>query len=44
MADVTVRQGIEVLLKEALPELIAVVDDTDHSQGDDPYFKTKKGA
>ncbi len=43
MADVTMRQGIEVVLKEAFPELIAVVDDTDHSLGENPHFKTKKG-
>ena len=44
MADVTLRQGVEVLLKEELPSLVAVVDETDHSQGSEPYFKTKKGA
>ena len=43
MASVTLRQGIEPLLREAVPELIAVVDTTDHQAGTNPYFKTKKG-
>ncbi len=42
MADVTLRQGVEVMVKAAIPEIIAVVDTTDHTQGTDPYFKTKK--
>ena len=44
MADVTLRQGIEPLLKERLPEIISVVDETAHEQGKHPFFKTKKGA
>ena len=43
MADVTLRQGVEVMVKTAVPEIIDVVDTTDHTQGTDPYFKTKKG-
>ncbi|MCZ6577293.1 MAG: NifU family protein [Gammaproteobacteria bacterium] len=43
MADVTLRQGVEVLIKEHVPEIVSVVDDTDHTQGRQPYFKTKKG-
>lgn len=43
MADVTLRQGVEVMVKAAIPEIIAIVDTTDHTQGTDPYFKTKKG-
>jgi cystathionine gamma-synthase len=42
MADVTLRQGVEVMVKAAIPEIIAIVDTTDHTQGTDPYFKTKK--
>jgi Fe-S cluster biogenesis protein NfuA len=44
MADVTLRQGVEVMIKQAVPEIIAIVDRTDHAAGTDPYFKTKKGA
>jgi len=43
MADVTLRQGIEVIIKEEVAEIVAVVDVTDHANGTNPYFKTKKG-
>ena len=43
MADVTLRQGVEPLLKERIPEIVSLVDETDHSQGRQPFFKTKKG-
>lgn len=44
MAHVTLRQGIEVMIKEQVPEIVCVVDVTDHASGREPYFKTKKGA
>ncbi len=44
MADVTLRQGVEVMIKRQVPEIVAVVDATDHAAGTDPYFVTKKGA
>ncbi len=43
MADVTLRQGVEVMIKRQVPEIVAVVDATDHAAGTDPYFITKKG-
>ena len=43
MADVTLRQGVEVMIKRQVAEIVAVVDATDHAAGTDPYFKTKKG-
>src|SRR5881409_2712673 len=42
MADVTLRQGIEAMLQEHVPEVKGVVDITDHSAGTDPYFATAK--
>lgn len=36
--------GSDCLLKEQVPEIVAVVDATDHASGTNPYFKTKKGA
>ena len=42
MADVTLRQGVEVMIKDRVPEIVAVVDVTDHAAGRAPYFKTKK--
>ncbi len=38
MADMTLRQGIETRIKEALPEIIDVVDETNHAAGDSPYY------
>jgi Fe/S biogenesis protein NfuA len=42
MAQVTLKQGIERILLEMIPELTAVVDVTDHSLGDNPYFESAK--
>ena len=39
MIDTTVKQGVEVMLKEAIPELVGVFDITDHSEGESPFFK-----
>lgn len=44
MAEVTLRQGVEVLLREQVPDLVDVIDVTDHPAGHNPYFKTRKGA
>jgi len=43
MAEVTLRQGVEVLMKERIPTLLAIVDVTDHASGTNPYFQTSKG-
>jgi len=42
MASVTLTQGIEVTLKEAVPEIERVVDATDHASGSNPYFQPAK--
>ncbi len=42
LAQVTLRQGIERILMEAIPELTGVVDVTDHASGDDPYYESSK--
>ncbi|MDE3086616.1 MAG: NifU family protein [Acidobacteriota bacterium] len=42
LARVTLSQGIEVALREAVPELVAVVDVTDHAGGTNPYFESAK--
>jgi Fe-S cluster biogenesis protein NfuA len=36
------RQGIEVLLRRHVPEVVAVIDVTDHGSGDDPFFAPGK--
>lgn len=38
MVDVTLKHGIEKTLKSQLPEITAILDATDHSSGDNPYF------
>ena len=38
MAAATLRQGIEKILKDSIPELVAVVDVTDHDAGENPYY------
>ncbi|HLA15580.1 MAG TPA: NifU family protein [Candidatus Limnocylindrales bacterium] len=42
MADVTLRQGIEVAIKAAVPEIVAIVDTTDHASGTNPYYQPSK--
>ncbi len=34
----TLRQGVERMLRQAVPELTAVHDVTDHASGQNPYF------
>ena len=43
MVDVTLRQGIEALIREELPEIQQVVDTTDHASGSNPYYQPAKG-
>jgi Fe/S biogenesis protein NfuA len=38
MASATLRQGIEVMIRDAVPEITEVADVTDHASGTDPYF------
>ena len=38
MADVTLKEGIETRIKEVVPEIAEVVDTTDHSTGENPYY------
>jgi Fe-S cluster biogenesis protein NfuA len=42
MADVTLRQGIEGMLAQAVPEVRGIVDITDHTSGSNPYFQASK--
>lgn len=38
MADVTLKQGIETMILEAVPEIRHVLDTTDHAAGTNPYY------
>ena len=42
MAQVTLTQGIETSLREAIPEIGNIIDATDHASGDNPYFESAK--
>ena len=42
LAQVTLKQGIEKIILESIPELSQVVDVTDHASGDDPYYQSEK--
>jgi Fe/S biogenesis protein NfuA len=39
---VTLKQGIEKIILESIPELSQVVDVTDHASGDNPYYESQK--
>ncbi len=43
MASVTLTQGVETLVKQAYPQIEAVVDTTDHAGGTNPYYQPAKG-
>ena len=39
MANETLKQGIETMLREEIPEISEVLDTTDHAQGTNPYYR-----
>lgn len=38
MVDVTLKQGVEARIREVIPEIEEVVDTTDHSTGENPFY------
>jgi Fe-S cluster biogenesis protein NfuA len=42
LAEVTVRQGIEPLLRTRVPGVIGVIDVTDHPSGREPFYSAAK--
>lgn len=42
MADVTLKAGIERVIKEEAPEVTEVLDTTDHAAGQNPYYSAGK--
>ena len=42
MADVTLKQGVEVQIMQAVPSIRQVLDVTDHNSGDNPYYQPSK--
>ena len=43
MANVTLKQGIEVEIRRAVPKITTVLDTTDHAGGSNPYYEPGKG-
>ena len=42
MAAMTLRQGIERILRDNIPEIVEIVDVTDHQGGENPYYAASK--
>lgn len=42
MVDVTLKQGIEVMIKQSVPEITEILDSTDHASGKNPYYQPSK--
>jgi Fe-S cluster biogenesis protein NfuA len=42
MADVTLKQGVEKSIRQAIPEVGAIMDTTDHASGRNPYYSPSK--
>ncbi len=38
MSAMTLRDGIERAIKEAIPEVTEVIDATDHAAGENPFY------
>jgi Fe/S biogenesis protein NfuA len=42
MAAVTLSQGIEVAIRDSVPEIVNIVDVTDHASGTNPFYEAAK--
>lgn len=42
MVDVTLKQGIDVMIKQNVPEITEIMDTTDHASGRNPYYQPSK--
>lgn len=42
LASVTLRQGIERILRDSIPDIGRIIDVTDHASGADPYYQSAK--
>ena len=42
MTTVTLSQGIESTILDLVPEVLKVIDVTDHAQGENPYYESSK--
>lgn len=44
MIDVTMKNGVEATILEAIPQVKQVLDTTDHRSGENPYYESREGA
>ena len=42
MVNVTLKQGIEATIREEIPQIAGVVDQTDHQGGNNPFYQPAK--
>ncbi|HZN03297.1 MAG TPA: NifU family protein [Candidatus Polarisedimenticolia bacterium] len=42
MVNVTLKQGIEATIREEVPQIAGVIDQTDHAGGSNPYYQPAK--
>ena len=42
LAEVTLRQGIEPMLRARVPDMVGLIDVTEHEAGTDPFFAPAK--
>lgn len=41
-SQMTLRQGLEVMIKKVAPEIVEIVDTTDHAAGTNPFYQSRK--
>jgi Fe/S biogenesis protein NfuA len=44
MIDVTMKNGVEATILDAIPQVKQVLDTTDHRSGEKPYYESREGA
>ena len=42
MVGATLKQGVEVMVKENIPGIVEILDVTDHANGTNPYYQPAK--
>ena len=42
MVNVTLKQGVEVIIKENIPSITEILDVTEHADGTNPYYQPGK--
>ena len=38
-ASATLKQGVQTMIQEEFPEIVNVIDTTDHAAGTNPYYQ-----